>query len=257
MSINPYDSPQTSGESPAPKMGRLTPRLIEVLVVVGIVAMLLALLLPARRTSSEAARRAHCGHNLRQIGLALQEYESVHHALPPAYTVDAAGKPLHSWRTLILPFLGEKALYEKIDLSKPWDDPANKAAFDSQVVFYRCPSVELPAAHTTYLAVVAANGCFSPTQPRKLSEIRDDRNLTLMVVEVAANRAVHWMAPSDATEQEISQLGTVAKPPHPGGAQAVCVSGSVLFVSADSTPAKLRALISIAGGDDDIARGQN
>jgi type II secretory pathway pseudopilin PulG len=254
MSTNPYDSPQTSGEPPKRNFGRLAPRLIELLVVLGIIGMLLAFFLPARRTVSESARRAQYGHNLRQIALALQEYESVHHALPPAYTVDAAGKPLHSWRTLILPFLGEQALYEKIDLSKPWDDPTNKAARETHVSTYRCPSVAGPPRHTTYLAVVAPNGCFQSTQPRKLSEITDDRNLTLMVMEVDAGRAVHWMSPSDTTEQELLGLGTVVSLPHPGGAQAVCVSGATLFLRADTTPERLRALLSIAGNDDASAR---
>ena len=72
-----------------------------------------------------------CANNLKQIALALRNYESVYHALPPAYTVDAEGKPLHSWRTLILPYLEQQALYDKIDLSKPWDDPANKEAYET------------------------------------------------------------------------------------------------------------------------------
>ena len=188
-----------------------------------------------------------------QIGLALLEYEEAHHALPPAYTVDANGKPLHSWRTLILPYVEQYELYKKIDLSKPWDDPANKTAFEASIPTYRCPSVVCPATHTTYLAVVAPSGCFRPDRPRELLEITDDRNLTLMVIEVAAKRAVHWMSPTDAAESEIVNLGAVTKPPHPSGAHAVTVSGSVFLVGANSKKDKLRALISIAGNDDVIA----
>jgi hypothetical protein len=161
---------------------------------------------------------------------------------------------------LLLPFLDEQALYEKIDLSKPWDDPANRAAFETHVSTYRCPSVACPATHTTYLAVVAPQGCFRPTAPRKLSEITDGRDLTLMVMEVEGDRAVHWMSPSDTSEQEILDLGAVARLPHSGGAQAVCVSGRVLFLSApsgDLTTARLQALISIAGNDDAVAGGAN
>ena len=78
--------------------------LIELLVVIAVIALLIALMLPAVRTSGEAARRSQCVNNLKQIGLALHNYESTYDALPPAYTVDAAGRPLHSWRTLILPY---------------------------------------------------------------------------------------------------------------------------------------------------------
>lgn len=251
--INPYESPQAGGQSRNRKIGRLKRTVFGCLAVTGVLGLLVALLLPATRGSGEAARRNWCRNNLKQIALALQSYEDVHHALPPAYTVDAMGKPLHSWRTLILPFMERRDLYETIDLSKPWDDPANRAAFETSVQAYRCPSVDCPMTHTTYLAVVAPGGCFRPTKPRKLAEITDDPDLTLMVMEVAAERAVHWMSPTDTTESEIVTLGDLAKLPHPGAAQAVTVSGSVLIVSATWKPDKLRALVSIAGNDDAIA----
>src|SRR5262245_6205217 len=79
--------------------------LAEFLVVVGIIAVLIAFLLPSIRSGGEAARRAQCTNNLKQIALALYNYEQEHKVLPPAYTVDATGRPLHSWRTLILPYL--------------------------------------------------------------------------------------------------------------------------------------------------------
>ena len=58
-------------------------------------------------------------------------YEQAYNALPPAYTVDANGRPLHSWRTLILPYLEQESLYQTIDLSKPWNDPANARAVET------------------------------------------------------------------------------------------------------------------------------
>src|SRR5579864_1381633 len=79
--------------------------LLELVVVVIIIVVLIALLLPAIRSSGPAARRAQCTNNLKQIALALSNYEQANSALPPAFTVDAEGKPLHSWRTLILPYL--------------------------------------------------------------------------------------------------------------------------------------------------------
>ena len=101
MSNNPYESPATASEPPVRKPGVLRRRLVEGLVVVAIIGILVALLLPAVRTAREPARRLQCANNLKQIAIALQNYESVYHALPPAYTVDTNGKPLHSWRTLI------------------------------------------------------------------------------------------------------------------------------------------------------------
>jgi type II secretory pathway pseudopilin PulG len=257
MNNNPYESPTTAGESPVQKTNMLTRRLVQLLMLVSIVGILVALLLPAVRSSPEAARRVQCANNLKQIALALQNYESVYHSLPPAYTVDSDGRPLHSWRTLILPYLEQKSLYERIDLSKPWNDPANKEAYETELSVYQCPSAVCPPSHTAYLAVVAPNGCFRPTEPRKLSEITDDPRLTLMVLEVDSEHGVHWMSPTDASEQRILNLGTAARLPHPGGAPAVCVDGQVLFLGSGLKVATLRALISIDGRDDAVAQEVN
>jgi type II secretory pathway pseudopilin PulG len=257
MNDNPYKSPLTAGESTMPKTSTLTRRLVEVLTVVAIVGILVALLLPAVRSSPEAARRVQCANNLKQIALALQNYESVYHSLPPAYTVDSDGRPLHSWRTLILPYLEQKSLYDRIDLSKSWDDPANKEACEISLSVYQCPSAACPPGHTTYLAVVAPGGCFPPAEPRRLSEITDDHDLTLMVLEVDSEHAVPWMSPSDTDGQWLLNPGPAAKLPHPGGAQAVCVGGNVIFLGSGSKAATLRALISIDGHDDAVAQEVN
>ena len=120
--------------------------LIELLVVIAIIAILIALLLPAVQQAREAARRTQCKNNLHQLGLALHNYHDEYQCFPPAYTVDPDGKPLHSWRTLILPYLEHGPLYATIDLSKPWDDPANKAAYATNIQAYRCPSASFPSA---------------------------------------------------------------------------------------------------------------
>ncbi|MCC7338769.1 MAG: DUF1559 domain-containing protein [Pirellulaceae bacterium] len=143
-----------------------------------------------------------CSNNLKQIAFALQNYETSYHAFPPAATFDSSGNPLHSWRTLILPFLEQSALYDSIDLSKPWDDPANAQAYARSVPVYHCPSLGsgLSLGSTTYLGVVAPHGFFLPTGSRRLSEIIDSPSDTLMVVEVPSVNSVHWMQPVDANE---------------------------------------------------------
>ena len=110
--------------------------LIELLVVVAIIALLIAMLLPAVRSAGPAAVRSQCINNLKQVALALYNYEDEYKTLPPAYTVDANGRPLHSWRTLILPYLEQGPLYRTIDLAKPWDDPANSEALKTALPVY-------------------------------------------------------------------------------------------------------------------------
>jgi type II secretory pathway pseudopilin PulG len=250
MSANPYETPQTA-ETPqvlAPSR-RWRFGLVELLVVVALLGLLAALLLPSVRSAREPARRMQCGNNLKQIGVALYMYHDEYGCLPPAYTLDAEGNPLHSWRTLILPFAEQKPLYDTIDLSKPWNDPANRLAYETTLDIYQCYSAELPKAHTTYLAVVARGSCFQPTKPRTLAEITDDHAQTLMVIEVPPQRAVHWMSPSDAGEKMVLNAAAADKSAHPNGTQAVFVSGQVRYLSAKTKSKDLRALISIAGND--------
>ncbi len=214
------------------------------MILVGIL-ILIALLLPARRGGREAARRTLCKSNLKQIELALFNYESTYHALPPAYTVDAEGNALHSWRTLILPYLDQTQLYEKIDLSKPWNDPVNAEAFNTRVPVFQCPSTAHKDNNTTYMAVVGSNNCFLPSEPRQLSDITADRGETLMVIEVAPEQSVHWMSPSDADERMIVGFGPQTKFAHPGGTNASFVDGRVRFLEATIPAAELRAKIGI------------
>ncbi len=217
-----------------------------IVMLIGFVAV--AFLLPVQR-AREPARRSQCKNNLKQIGLALHNYHDQYHAFPPAYTVDADGKPLHSWRTLILPYMEQKALYDKIDLTKPWDDPANADAFKVSIETYRCPSEPGPATHTTYLAVVTPNSCFRPGESARLSDIKDGTSNTLMVTEVDSEHAVHWMAPTDADESLFLAISSTSKLVHTGGVQAAFADGSVRFLNVGLSAQIRRALISIDGNE--------
>ncbi|MCE9526999.1 MAG: DUF1559 domain-containing protein [Planctomycetales bacterium] len=251
MEVNPYQGTLHGGQpQPAePKPSQFRPTLLGCLAIIGIVGLLVALLLPMRRRAGPAARRMQCANNLKQIGLALQTYADKYGALPPAHTVDTDGKPLHSWRTLILPFMEQEPLYNKIDLSKPWDDPVNKWALEIGLPYNACPSTDLPSTHTTYLAIVVPGGCFKPTDSRKLSDITDGLDSTLMVMEVDVTQAVHWMAPTDSINFDLLKPKSGARLQHPHGYQVVFVDGSVHFLSADLQPETLRALITIDGKD--------
>ena len=253
MEVNPYES-TLHGQAPEPKTWRLWPRLLGCLSVIGIFGLLFALFIPGPRRSREALRRMSCENNLKQIGLALHAYADEYGEFPPAYTVDAEGRPLHSWRTLILPQMEHGTLYDKLDLSKPWDDPANKVAFETSLPYNSCPSTDVPGTHTTYMAIVVPGGCFRPTEPRKLSEITDDHHLTLAVIEVDAKQAVHWMSPTDCTDLAFLRPESRAKLPHSSGVQAVTIDGDVYYLSRNLKPEVIRALVTIGGHDDAIAQ---
>jgi prepilin-type processing-associated H-X9-DG protein len=251
MSASVENDPDFNDVIPKSKSGRRS-RIIEFLAGLAIIVLLIALLLPATRTARGPARRSQCVNNLKQIALALRNYAAVHDALPPAYTVDAQGRRLHSWRTLILPHLEQPALYETIDLAKPWNDPANATARLTALSVFHCPEDVGPPNTTTYLAIAAANGCLNPREPRRLEEITDAHALTLMVIEAGAENAIPWMAPVDADEVLLMSLGATTKLHHVGGMNAGFLDGSVKFLKA-STSAKVRAaLMTISGNDDDV-----
>ena len=144
----------------------------------------------------------------------------------------------------------QQPLYEKINLSKPWDDPVNKVAFDLAVPAYSCPSAIGPPTQTVYLAVAVPGGCFKPTEPRKFSEITDGKNSTLMVMEVDEKQAVHWMSPTDSIDFTFLKPDSGARLQHRGGTQVVFVDGSAHFLSTSLKPETLRALITIDGKDE-------
>lgn len=223
--------------------------LIELVVVLFVLAVLAALLLPATRRARPAAQRTQCRNNLKQIGLALYNYESDYGAFPPAYTVDANGKPLHSWRTLILPYLDQQALYKKNDLSKPWDDPANAEALQTNLPVFSCPSSTAPQGKTTYLAIVTPDSCLQPGQSRMTSEVKDGLSNTLVVVEVAPEDAVPWMAPQDADLTLLLKYNEKTKDAHTGGRHGLIGDGTVRFLSNQLSREQWRALISIKGNE--------
>ncbi|WP_165069801.1 DUF1559 family PulG-like putative transporter [Paludisphaera rhizosphaerae] len=198
----------------------------------------------------ESAQRARCAHNLMQIMLALENYSQRHGALPPAYTVDANGRRLHSWRALILDALDSSNAYNSIDFSKPWDDPVNAQAFAEPLSVFHCPNLtDLPVNRTVYRAIVGPRNFLLPTDPRPLATITDDRGTTLAVVEVAAEDAVHWMAPEDADEAMVLKLGGHAKLPHADGFIVSSADAGIHFLKATTNAELRQALISVDGGE--------
>jgi uncharacterized protein DUF1559 len=95
------------------------------LLLVGLLALLF-LLLPAVQSMRDAEARVRNSSNLTQIIFAMHGYQDAHHKLPPAVVFDANGRPLHSWRVLILPFMEQNVLFQQFHLDEPWDSPHNR-----------------------------------------------------------------------------------------------------------------------------------
>jgi hypothetical protein len=167
---------------------------------------------------------AQCTENMRQIGIALHHYHDEHGSFPPAYTVCAEGKPLHSWRTLILPHFNSeviepkwKEIYEQIRFDEPWDSEANilfsqsitgaHAATDYQrlrynmPVVYGCPMCCSGAteAQTPYKMIVGNNAVGSLTGTSR-PQMERPAEETILLIESGA--PVQWTSPADFTESD-------------------------------------------------------
>jgi type II secretory pathway pseudopilin PulG len=222
---------------------------VEILVVIAIIALALALLLPMVRSAREPARRNSCMNNLKQIALAINAYEEEHGTLPPAYTVDEQGNRLHSWRTLILPYLEQAALFKTIDLTQPWDHPVNAKAHQTLVEVYQCPSASESSGLTNYLAVVGSDSAFNGSEPRKLSDIKDGPENTIMLIEVDAIHTVHWMSPEDIGLDEVLGLIPDTTMNHLGIILATYFDYHTHAIRQEIDVEVLRGLLTIAGGE--------
>ncbi|TWT31238.1 hypothetical protein KOR34_46140 [Posidoniimonas corsicana] len=127
--------------------------LLELLVVLGLIAMLAALLLPAIQASRESVRQTQCKNNLRQTIQAVQAVHAAEGALPSLYVGTSLPYPLrewdlfhlHSWRTPLLPHLDEAPLHDKIDWQSLATSAANAEVAQSAVPSFVCPSGGSPA----------------------------------------------------------------------------------------------------------------
>ena len=138
--------------------------LVELLVVIAIIGMLVGLLLPAVQQAREAARRMSCSSNMRQLALAMLNYEVSHRTLPPAYTRGNTNNHSYAdWNGLvfILPQIEQQAVYDQLDLSKDWNDTSvntsgisNKSAVETDIAPFRCPTT--PHQHS-YISDYAAD----------------------------------------------------------------------------------------------------
>lgn len=118
--------------------------LIELLVVIAIIAILIALLLPAVQQAREAARRTTCKNNMKQLSLALHNYESTHGVFPIGVLGTsgntAAANVLTTWEAMILPFLEQSSLYSQYNFNLRFDHASNAVAVKSVLPMYLCPS---------------------------------------------------------------------------------------------------------------------
>jgi hypothetical protein len=196
----------------------------------------------------DAAAAARSANNLKQIALALHNYESGNGALPPAAVCDRGGKPMLSWRVLILPYIEEEALYKQFKLDEPWDSEHNKKLLAKMPKVYGLPDKGKPGDTATHYRVFVGNGAgFDYVRGGRFTEITDGTSNTVMVVTAAA--AVPWTKPDelpfDPDKDMTKLLGAVVN----GKVQVGMFDGSVRSLNKIPDKKTLAAMITKAGGE--------
>jgi prepilin-type processing-associated H-X9-DG protein len=215
---------------------------------------LIALFGRAILDAKTSARRAQCTNNLKQIGLALHNYHSANDCFPPAYIADASGKPIHSWRLLIMPFIESSPTYNAYNFNEPWNGPGNTTVTNMSLNFYLCPNHrDPPSRFASYVALVGPGTAFPGAGTSKISDVRDGPSNTIMVVEIT-DSDIGWTEPRDLDATQAAMTINGAK--HPGissmdgpGANILFMDGHVSWIM-ENVPAKdLKAWLTIAGGE--------
>jgi prepilin-type processing-associated H-X9-DG protein len=160
------------------------------------IGVLTGLLLPAVQAAREAAMRAQSSNNLKQIALALLDYEEAHKTLPAQAKYNADGKPLLSWRVGILPYIEEQQLYQQFHLDEPWDSPNNIKLLDKMPAVFQHPKFNKPGM-TLYQAVFGPGCAFEGKEGTKFRSFTDGTSKTIVVVETSPAVAVPWTKPED------------------------------------------------------------
>ena len=154
---------------------------------------------PSVQSARGAARRVECLNNLKNIVMALQNYHDEYGSFPPAYVTDDDGRPMHSWRVLILPYLDAQRLYREYRFDEPWDSEANAKLIKWMPSVYTCWTHDhsmTAETNTSYVAIVDPQTCWPMSDGRRSSEIRDGVSHTVMVIE-CDSEDIPWTEPRD------------------------------------------------------------
>ncbi len=210
----------------------------------------LGLLGPALRSQGRVHQQMLSMNHLKQIGLAMHNYNDAFKHFPAPASHDRSGKPLLSWRVRILPYLGQGQLYRQFHLDEPWDSPHNKALVEKMPAVFRSPASQAAAGMTNYLVPVGNGALYSSMKDEPTpKDITHGTSITIMTVEADDAHAVVWTKPEDLPFDPADPKKGLSTG-YEGGCPVGMCDGSATKLLPKIIDAKdLKALFTRAGGE--------
>jgi hypothetical protein len=202
---------------------------------------------PAINAARTNARRTQSMNNMKQIGLAMHIFHDSSKHFPSGATFDAAGKPLLSWRVQILPYLDQKALYDKFHLNEPWDSEHNRALIAEMPAVFKSPGSKQEQGQTVYREMTGEHTAFPPKNGVEIKQITDGTSNTVLVLEVDDQHAVPWTKPEGIPFQKENPVAGLAGQ-SAEGFLTLFGDGSVRFIAAKTAADVWQKLLMIDDG---------
>lgn len=221
-----------------------------------------------------AARRTTSINNLKLLALAFHNFHDAYNTFPPAAVIGPDGKPWHSWRVLVLPFLEENGLYEQYDFSQPWDSPKNLAVAKKMPKVFRDPAREGPPdTFADYAAITGEDAIFQPgvatmksaddfpaclTAGKKVgfASVTDGTSNTIAFATVDPARKIPWTKPEDVVLDDAfpgigkpAGIGAIHPLGDARGGLAAFADGSIQTLADSLDVDTLRPFLTRAGGE--------
>jgi len=217
-------------------------------VVVAVFGILLFMLLPPSQRTSGGHRRTQCLNQIRQVALAMINYENENRHFLPAYIADENGKPMHSWRVLLLPYLNQDELYQRYSMDEPWDGPNKSKLHDEIAHLYRCPKSDSRAHGSVYALITGEGTAFDGDKTINYQDLSDGYANTILMVEIF-DPDFHWMKPQDIPIEQFLESTAQQTANHSGNRNIATFGGATYSISTDTPKQALRKLVEIADGE--------
>lgn len=190
---------------------------------------------------------SQCSRNLNHLGLALLNYHDTYNAYPPPITCDEQGRPMHSWRWRIAPFIEKRPSSDPLHFyreSEPWNSPNNLRLAERMSLVMSCPA-QSDARYTDYFMVYGGDSPFQADQAVRARDLSHPSS-TIFLAE-SSGLDIVWTEPRDLDARGaalgIARQGGFINSPHSAGANVVMADGSLRCLPFETTPEALQAMI--------------